>query len=64
MKEVLTVQIVDLKQEDEFFIRTLSREPLHRVHKFGHRHGAVSVPVKDSKSSLHEKRLQKYMYMY
>ena len=56
---VLTVQIVDLEEEDELLVGALAGELMHRLDELGHAHGAVLVAVEDAEGSLHEERLQK-----
>ena len=55
----LTVQIVDLEEEDELLVGALAGELMHRLDELGHADGAVLVAVEDAEGALHEERLQK-----
>ena len=55
----LTVQIVDLEEEDELLVGALAGELVHRLDELGHAHRPVLVPVEDAERPLHEEGLQK-----
>ena len=59
LRVVLTVQIVDLEEEDELLVGALAGELMHRLDELGHADGAVLVAVEDAEGSLHKERLQK-----
>ena len=56
---LLTVQIVDLEEEDELLVGALPGELMHRLDELGHADGAVLVAVEDAEGALHEEGLQK-----
>ena len=56
---LLTVQIVDLEEEDELLVGALAGELVHRLDELGHADGAVLVAVEDAEGALHEEGLQK-----
>ena len=55
---VLTVQIIDSEEEDEFFVAALTSKFVHCINEFGHGDGAIAIAVKNSEGPLHEKWLQ------
>ena len=55
---VLTVEIVDFEEENEFLVGGLSGELVHCIDELRHGNGSVAVPVEDSERSFHEEGLK------
>lgn len=61
---LLTINVIDFEEENQFFIWLLFGELVHRIHKFCQGYFAISISVENAKYSLHKENLEKGKFAF